>query len=61
MDGPVRRLANDIVDEDHKGLATWLHKHVRYAQLEAQRRGQPVPPLDRLRRAGRATQPTPGR
>ena len=31
VDGPVRRLANDIVDEDQKGLATWLHKHVRYA------------------------------
>ena len=50
VDGPVRRLANDIVDEDHKGLAAWLHKHVRYAQLEAQRRGQPVSPLERLRR-----------
>jgi glycosyltransferase involved in cell wall biosynthesis len=38
MDGPVCRLSNDIVDEDQKGLATWLHKHVRYAQLEAERR-----------------------
>ena len=51
VDGPVRRLANDIVDEDQKGLATWLHKHVRYAQLEALRRGQPLPLLDRLRSA----------
>ena len=50
VDGPVRRLANDIVDEDRKGLAVWLHKHVRYAQLEAQRRGQPVSLLERLRR-----------
>jgi len=50
VDGPVRRLTNDIVDEDQKGLATWLHKHVRYATLEARNRGQPVPPLDRLRR-----------
>ena len=50
VDGPVGRLANDIVDEDHKGLAAWLHKHVRYAQLEAQRRGHPVSPLARLRR-----------
>lgn len=33
------------------GLAASLHKHVRYAQLEAQRRGQPVPPLDRLGRS----------
>jgi len=38
VDGPIRRLCNDIVDEDQKGLETWLHKHVRYAQLEAQRR-----------------------
>jgi glycosyltransferase involved in cell wall biosynthesis len=36
VDGRVRRLANDIVDEDLKGLATWLHKHVRYAQLKCQ-------------------------
>lgn len=38
VDGPVHRLRNDIVDEDHKGLAAWLHKHVRYAELEAARR-----------------------
>jgi len=50
VDGPVRCLANDVVDEDYKGLAAWLHKHVRYAQLEAQRRGHPVSPLVRLRR-----------
>jgi glycosyltransferase involved in cell wall biosynthesis len=37
--GPVRRLDNDIVDDDRKGLAAWLHKHVRYAQLECERRG----------------------
>ena len=49
VDGPVQRLHHDIVDEDHKGLAAWLHKHVRYAQLEAQRRGKPAPLLDRLR------------
>jgi len=42
VDGPVHRLRNDIVDEDRKGLAEWLHKHVRYAQLEAQRRGRPA-------------------
>lgn len=41
VDGPVRRLRNDIVDDDRKGLAVWLHKHVHYAQLEAQRRQQP--------------------
>jgi glycosyltransferase involved in cell wall biosynthesis len=50
VDGPVRRLANDIVDEDRKGLASWLHKHVRYAELEQGKRGQPVPLSERLRR-----------
>jgi hypothetical protein len=40
VDGAVQRLDNDIVDEDRKGLAAWLHKHVRYAELEnEQRRG----------------------
>ena len=39
VNGSVRRLDNDIVDEDRKGLAAWLHKHVRYAQLECERRG----------------------
>ncbi|MGH3345160.1 MAG: glycosyltransferase family 2 protein [Carbonactinosporaceae bacterium] len=37
VDGDVGRLRNDLVDEDHKGLASWLHKHVRYAELEAAR------------------------
>jgi glycosyltransferase involved in cell wall biosynthesis len=50
VDGPVGRLANDIVDEDLKGLACWLHKHVRYAELEQRRRGRPVPARERLRR-----------
>ncbi len=50
VDGPVGRLANDIVDEDLKGLAPWLHKHVRYAELEQRRRGQPVPLRARLGR-----------
>ena len=49
VDGPVGRLRNDIVDEDLKGLAPWLHKHVRYAQLEAQRRGRSAPLPQRLR------------
>lgn len=47
--GPVRRLDHDIVDEDRKGLAAWLHKHVRYAQLERERRGTAVGPRERLR------------
>ena len=50
VDGPVGRLVNDIVDEDRKGLASWLHKHVRYAELEQRRRGLPVPVRERLRR-----------
>jgi len=36
--GQIRRLDNDIVDEDRKDLSAWLHKHVRYAELEAGRR-----------------------
>jgi len=40
VDGPIRQLHNDIGDEDRKGLAAWLHKHVRYAQLECERRGR---------------------
>jgi glycosyltransferase involved in cell wall biosynthesis len=43
VDGGVGRLRNDLVDEDRKGLAAWLHKHVRYAELEAERRGRPLP------------------
>ncbi len=50
VDGPVGRLAHDIVDEDRKGLATWLHKHVRYAELERQGRGTPAPLRERVRR-----------
>ena len=49
VDGPVGRLANDIVDEDRKGLAAWLHKHVDYARLQAQHRGSRAPLRDRLR------------
>jgi glycosyltransferase involved in cell wall biosynthesis len=49
VDGDVRQLANDIVNDDRKGLAAWLHKHVRYAELEAQRRGQRAPIPNRLR------------
>jgi glycosyltransferase involved in cell wall biosynthesis len=52
VDGPVHRLANDIVDEDLKGLANWLHKHVNYAQLEAQRRAAPASVRHRLRALG---------
>lgn len=50
VDGRVERLANDIVDQDHKGLASWLHKHVRYAELEATQRGRASSLGDRIRR-----------
>jgi glycosyltransferase involved in cell wall biosynthesis len=42
VDGRVERLQHDIVDDDNKGLAAWLHKHVWYAQLEAERRREPT-------------------
>jgi glycosyltransferase involved in cell wall biosynthesis len=59
VDGRVRRLDNDIVDEDRKGLVDWLHKHVRYAQLECERRGSTDRLLERLRtlRYGDSTRP----
>jgi glycosyltransferase involved in cell wall biosynthesis len=50
VDGPVGRLVHDIVDDDRKGLASWLHKHVRYAELEQRRRGRPLPLRERLHR-----------
>ena len=50
VDGPVGRLASDIVDDDRKGLARWLHKHVRYAELELEKRGRPAPLRERIRR-----------
>jgi hypothetical protein len=56
VDGPISRLASDLVDEDRKGLANWLHKHVRYAELEGQRRGQPT----RLRERVRGIRSRPG-
>lgn len=33
--GRTAKLSNDLIDEDLKGLATWLHKHVEYAVLDA--------------------------
>jgi len=49
VDGPLQRLDNDLVDEDGKGLAVWLHKHVRYAELECERRGDTPSLPDRMR------------
>jgi glycosyltransferase involved in cell wall biosynthesis len=59
VDGPVLRLANDIVDEDLKGLAAWLRKHVGYAELESERRRGAVNLRERLRalRDGRSSRP----
>lgn len=48
VDGRIERLRHDIVDDDQKGLAAWLRKHIRYAELEAERRGLSVPPAQRL-------------
>jgi glycosyltransferase involved in cell wall biosynthesis len=56
VDGQVLRLRHDIVDEDCKGLAAWLHKHVRYAELDAERRGMQTSIRQRLR-AGEGTRP----
>jgi glycosyltransferase involved in cell wall biosynthesis len=50
VDGPVVRLANDIVDEDRKGLARWLHKHITYAELELEKRGRSAQLRERVRR-----------
>jgi glycosyltransferase involved in cell wall biosynthesis len=49
IDGPVYQLQNDIVDDDRKGLAAWLRKHIHYAELEVERRGQPPSFFCRLR------------
>jgi glycosyltransferase involved in cell wall biosynthesis len=60
VDGPTARLRHDLVDEDRKGLAAWLHKHVRYAELEAQRRSSLGPLRERfrmLRRPRKDTRP----
>ena len=55
--GNVGVLHNDVVDEDRKGLARWLTKHIGYAELEAQRRGVSMSAADRWR-AFRSIRPT---
>jgi len=59
VDGPIRRLDHDIVDEDRKGLAAWLHKHVRYAELKCEQRDSIGRLPERLRalRYGGSTRP----
>jgi glycosyltransferase involved in cell wall biosynthesis len=49
VDGRLRRLDNDIVDEDRKGLAAWLHKHVRYSELKCEQSRSVVSLPERLR------------
>ncbi|MDB5597953.1 MAG: glycosyl transferase, family 2 [Hyphomicrobiales bacterium] len=48
--GSIGTLTNDLVDQDRKGLAAWLHKHVDYAVLEAERRGVDLGLRERLQR-----------
>ena len=59
VNGSIQRLSHDIVDEDRKGLVPWLHKHVDYAALEAQRRCESAPLPQRFRslRSRTNTQP----
>jgi glycosyltransferase involved in cell wall biosynthesis len=59
VDGPMGRLGHDIVDEDLKGLASWLHKHVDYARLEARQRGGPQGLMSRIRRLRERTDSRP--
>lgn len=49
VEGTVGRIRYDIVDEDCKGLAAWLRKHIAYAEAESARRvAQSGSFLDRL-------------
>jgi glycosyltransferase involved in cell wall biosynthesis len=57
IEGRIGELRNDIVDEDLKGLAAWLHKHVGYAELEAERR-RTRPPLRHVLRDWRSLRQT---
>lgn len=59
--GPVARLAADLVDEDQKGIAAWLRKHVDYAELEARRRAGNGAGLAARLRAARCTSRPIGR
>jgi len=36
VDGEVRRLENDFIHEDRRGVADWIAKHVNYARREAE-------------------------
>lgn len=45
----VGRMRHDIVDEDRKGIASWLRKHVRYAELEVQQKAESPGLMERWR------------
>lgn len=54
VQGTVGNLGHDIVDQDVKGLAAWLRKHVTYAEVEAARRCERAAPARvRVRRWAR--------
>ncbi len=36
VDGNVKKLRNDLIHYDYKGLDAWLSKHIWYSQLEMQ-------------------------
>jgi glycosyltransferase involved in cell wall biosynthesis len=36
----IGKLKNDIVDEDQKGLPSWLRKHIGYAEIEVQQQAE---------------------
>ena len=36
VEGEIAPLANDLIDEDHKGIEAWLVRHARYAVREAE-------------------------
>lgn len=61
VEGSLGTLHHDLVDEDLKGLAAWLRKHVTYAEAEAQRRSAQSAPLRKRwaywRRGHRAGRP----
>lgn len=52
VDGTVGILRHDLVDQDNKSIASWLTKHVRYAQLQRAERARPLLPWLLARRRG---------
>jgi glycosyltransferase involved in cell wall biosynthesis len=49
VEGRIESLANDLIDENHKGLEAWWHRQVEYAAQEAAYElRQPPAPLRHL-------------